>query len=212
MPDTFLNPLDIAEQNSSPSSPPSGYQRIYPKTDGKIYSKTSAGVETDLTATGGGGAPFTMYKLTSAFPTVVQTNTTRVNVTGWSFAVTAGKMYKIEINCSFQTAATTTGGSMGVVLTSGAGTITGNMQADIVQTTVATDLRQTIRSISSSGTLAGSFMTSSGVGVINSDHNWYANLMFNCTSSGTFQVQWGTEVANSLAQIQPNAVMLVTEI
>lgn len=45
---TFLDDIDIAEQSSSPGSPASGYQRIYPKSDGFLYIKNSSGVETKL--------------------------------------------------------------------------------------------------------------------------------------------------------------------
>jgi hypothetical protein len=152
----------------------------------------------------------TIYRLTADFPTVAQTNTTRVDVTGWSFNVTAGKSYRIEINASFSTIATKTGGSMGVVLPSGAGNINGFMKAHVSQATVASPLEATIRGISSSNTLAGSFMTSTGVSVINSPYNWYALIDFQCTVSGVFQVQWGTEVANSLAWLRQNSAMYVT--
>jgi len=49
MADKLLNPLDIVELSASPGSPGSGFQRIYAKTDGKFYVKTSGGVETELT-------------------------------------------------------------------------------------------------------------------------------------------------------------------
>lgn len=43
----FGNYIDLAEI-SSPSTPPSGYGRIYPKTDGYIYFKNDSGIEYDL--------------------------------------------------------------------------------------------------------------------------------------------------------------------
>lgn len=144
--------------------------------------------------------------LTNAFSS---TSITRAAVTGWSFSVDAGKSYRITILASFQSAATTTGGSMGFVLTSGTGTIHGNMQADIAQTTVATGLKTSIRAINSSNTTAGSFMTSSGVGVINSPHNWAASAVFNCTTGGTFVVQWATEVAASASQLNIGSALIV---
>lgn len=49
MADKLQNPLDIVELSASPGSPGSGYQRIYAKTDGKFYVKTSGGVEVELT-------------------------------------------------------------------------------------------------------------------------------------------------------------------
>lgn len=49
MADKLQNPLDIVELSASPGSPGSGYQRIYAKTDGEFYMKTSGGVEKKLT-------------------------------------------------------------------------------------------------------------------------------------------------------------------
>lgn len=50
MADKLQNPLDIVELSASPGSPGAGYQRIYAKTDGKMYVKTSGGVEDLLNA------------------------------------------------------------------------------------------------------------------------------------------------------------------
>ena len=54
MADKILNPLDLPELSSSPSSPASGFHRFYAKTDGKPYSKSSGGTEYDLSSSGGG--------------------------------------------------------------------------------------------------------------------------------------------------------------
>jgi hypothetical protein len=156
---------------------------------------------------GGGGSAPLFIPLSANF---ASTSTTRAAVTGWTFACGAGKTYRIEIIADYQSVATTTGGSMGFVLTSGSGTIRGFMEADISQSTVATMLRAPIRAISNSNTLAGSFMTSSGVSVINSPHSWYALVTLTCTVTGVFVVQWGTEVAASSAQLNANSSMIVT--
>lgn len=52
MADKQLTPIDLPELSSAPASPGSGFHRFYAKTDGKAYSKSSAGVEYDLTASG----------------------------------------------------------------------------------------------------------------------------------------------------------------
>jgi hypothetical protein len=49
MADTFTNAIDIAELASSPANPPSGFRRLYSKSDGLLYQKTSAGVESEVT-------------------------------------------------------------------------------------------------------------------------------------------------------------------
>jgi len=137
------------------------------------------------------------------------TSTTRANVTGMNIAVTAGKKYKITLIGDYQTAATTTGGSIGFILTSGSGNIKGFVTMAISQSVVATDLTTTIRAINATNTTAGSFTTSSGVSVINSPHYFYSNLIFDCVTSGVFSLQWGTEVASSSAQINSGSVMIV---
>lgn len=137
------------------------------------------------------------------------TSTTRANVTGMNFAVTAGKKYKITLIGDYQTTATTTGGSIGFVLTSGTGNIKGFVTMAISQSVVATDLTTTIRAINATNTTAGSFTTSSGVSVINSPHYFYADLIFDCATSGVFSLQWGTEVASSSAQMNSGSTMII---
>ena len=44
--------VELAEQASSPSTPASGFGRIYPKSDNKLYYKDDAGVETQLGGSG----------------------------------------------------------------------------------------------------------------------------------------------------------------
>ncbi len=136
---------------------------------------------------------------------------TRSTVTGWSFAVTAGKTYRIEIIGTYQTAALTTGGSIGFILSSGTGTINGVMNGEIVQTTGATGVRTTIRAIDAVNTTAGSFMTTPSVGVINSPHYIGGTLTFTCATTGVFAVQFASEVAASAAQLNIGSTLLVTE-
>ena len=135
----------------------------------------------------------------------------RANITDWSFPVTAGKSYRVEITSTYQSAATTTGGSLGFVLPTGAGSIFGFVEGDIANTTVAKTLRTPIRAINANNTAAGSFITTTAVGVINSPHSIHSVLTFNCTTSGTFQVQWASEVAGSASQLNAGSTMYVTE-
>ena len=141
---------------------------------------------------------------------VSSTVITRANITDWSFSVTAGKSYRIEVIATYQSAALTTGGSLGFVLPTGAGTVFGFVEGDIANTTVATTLRTPIRAINSNNTTAGSFITTTGVGVISSPHSIHSVLVFNCTTSGTFQVQWASEVAGSASQLNAGSTLYVT--
>ena len=110
----------------------------------------------------------TIPKVLSA--NVVSNSSTRTDVATWVTGITAGKTYKIEIIGAFQTAATTTGMSIGFYLPTGAGTIFGTSSAAINQTTSANDLATTIYAINNSGLTTGSFMTSTGVNPINASH------------------------------------------
>lgn len=142
---------------------------------------------------------------------VSSTAVVRANITDWSFPVTAGKSYRVEVVSTYQSAATTTGGSLGFVLSTGAGSIFGFMEGDTVNKTAATTLRQPIYAVNATNTTAGSFITTTGVGVINSPHSLYGVVTFNCTASGTFQAQWASEVSDSAAQLNTGSVMYVTE-
>lgn len=141
------------------------------------------------------------------------TSTTRTLITGWQFDVTAGKNYRVEIIGTYQTAALTTGGSLGFVLTSGSGsgTIHGNMEGKVTSTNTSAAMHQSIYAVNNSAATAGSFLTTTGVGTINQPHYIGGSFIFNCTGSGTVQAQWGSEVAASAAQLNAGSVMFLTE-
>lgn len=152
-----------------------------------------------------GASTTTFLNLASNFSSTI---VTEAAVTGWTFAVTSGKQYRIEIIASYQTAATTTGGELGFFLTaSGAGTIRGFAEADIVSTAAATGLKQPITAIGAADA-AGSNLISTGVTAINSPHSFYAVVKFICTVSGTFNVGWATEVNASAAQLNSGSSLI----
>jgi hypothetical protein len=149
--------------------------------------------------------------LSANFPATAQTNTTRVNVPSWTIPVIANKSYKIEVIATFNTGALTTGASMGLITSGGAaGNIHGFMEADISDGTTATALRTPIHTINTVNTTVGSFMTSTAVGNIAIPHSFILSAVFNCTTSGTINVQWGTEVANSFARLRQGSSLIVT--
>ena len=154
-------------------------------------------------------SPSTVSRLLSN--NVSSTVVARANINDWSFAVTAGKSYRIEVVAAYQSVALTTGGSLGFVLPTGAGNIFGFVEGDIANTTVATTLRTPIRAINANNTTAGSFITTTAVGVIKLPHSIHSVLTFNCTTSGTFQLQWASEVAGSAAQLNAGSALYVTE-
>jgi hypothetical protein len=67
------------KQQATPSTPASGYNRVYAKPDGKVYNLTSAGVEAELGAGGGGGAKNYIQNPNAA--TDATTGVTYTNVT-----------------------------------------------------------------------------------------------------------------------------------
>lgn len=152
-----------------------------------------------------------MFMLKPPIGGIANNTVTRINVTNWSIPVTAGKTYRIEIVGDIVTALTSTGGSMGFIMSSGTASIIGAIEGDIVQTAVATGLKQPIRAISSDPNLAGSFFTTTGVGVANSNHSFIAILALNCITSGVFQVQWGSEIAGSNATLTNTSALFYTE-
>jgi hypothetical protein len=186
---------------TAPSNPATGYGKTYPKSNGKLGYLDSTGGEFDV-----------YLGKTLALPGAFVNSTVTRNIVSnggvtWSFAVVSGRRYKIEILAGFQTVAPGTGGTMSVNLSGGGvGTVIGFMNADISQATVATTLRAPIRAIGTEG-LAGSLMTSSGVGLANSPHIWNSSLIFSCVTSGTFEVRWASEVAASATQLNAGSVL-----
>lgn len=139
---------------------------------------------------------------------------TRANVSGLSFSTLAGKRYKIEIIGDYQTAPlATTGGSLGFVMSSGTATIKGLASMEVsIATPNALGLSKSITAINTTNTTAGSFITSTGVNLASQPHNLYANLVLTCLTTGVFQVQWGSEVAGSVATLNKGTTMIVTQL
>lgn len=119
MTDKFLVPIDL-QQSDTVTSPAAGFTRLQAKTDGKLYSVTPAGVQTDLSG------PVTM---SAAFLTATQstTATTPTTLTGHTFQIPPGKSALIQGNMAYTAAATTTGGVYGFRVAQGAGA-NGNAQ------------------------------------------------------------------------------------
>lgn len=155
----------------------------------------------------------TVYTNASA---ATSSSTTRADVTGLSFTVTSGKNYRVRIIGSYQTTVTTTGGALGFLLTAGtAGTISGFLEGEVSVPTalttvgVATGLRSSLRAVSTTA-VVGSFLITTGVNPINTSHYIGGEFVFKCTASGTFKVQWGSEVG-ATAQLDAGCNMFVTE-
>lgn len=131
-------------------------------------------------------------------------STTPAAITGWSFAVTSGVTYHIQVIGSYQTAATTTGGIIGISLTTATGTVRGSARGSIVSTAANSELMIPI--VATSG--AGSTLTTTGVTAINSPHFIGLDIIFTCTGTGAFNIVWGSEVNASAAQINQNSALI----
>jgi len=84
MADTISSAIKIPELSSAPSNPPSGYQAIYAKTDNKLYMRTSAGTEIELSNVAGSGIGTlnTLTATTQTFATGTSGADFNINSTG----------------------------------------------------------------------------------------------------------------------------------
>lgn len=147
-----------------------------------------------------GGSGPTFLNLANAFSS---TSTTPAAVTGWSFAVTSGVTYRIEVIGDYQTAATTTGGIIGISLTGATGSVRGFAKGSVSASAAATEISIPIRATSG----AGSTLTTSGVSAINTPHFVHLLITFTCTGNGTFNIVWGSEINASASQLNQNSTL-----
>jgi len=138
---------------------------------------------------------------------VSSTSTTVTGVTDWAIPVTIGKVYRVVINATYQSGATTTGGKLGFYMTSGSGTITGEIKGHITQSAASSPLSITVRTCTTAGA-AGSILTTTAVNPINSPHYIGADIMFTCTETGVLQIGWGSEVNASAAQLNTGSILI----
>ena len=61
-------------------------------------------------------------------------------------------------------------------------------------------------------TITRSFATSTGVGTINVVEAIMGGVIFECTTGGTLNLQWGSEVVSSNTTLLKNNIMEVIEI
>ena len=137
------------------------------------------------------------------------TSVTAALVTGWSFAVQAGKSYRIRVLGTYQAAATTTGGTIAIgTPDTAAGTVGGVAKGAISSSAVATAMEATIYAL----TGTGSSLTTTGVSAINTPHAVEMYLNFVCTVAGTLEIRWASEVAASAAQLNAGSSLFVESV
>jgi hypothetical protein len=136
------------------------------------------------------------------------TNTIKSNVTGLSFPVTVGNRYLIKLIGTMTAPATNRGGRIGVVLTSGTGSVQGYFK---MQNSATVEAIGTIYAISSSEALVGSFLNSNAVPVANTDAFIFGEMRFTATSSGVFQIVWGASNAGVAAILEGGSLLTYKE-
>lgn len=92
--------LTYSQHTSHPTAPTSGNHHLYFYSDGKLYRMDSTGTPVEVGAAGG-GSNTTIVTLGSD---VATTSTSFGDVTGLSFAVTSGTMYRFDIFVAYTTA------------------------------------------------------------------------------------------------------------
>lgn len=151
----------------------------------------------------------TFYTLTSELSV---NSTTLTDVNDWSFSVTSGYQYRIQIIAAYMTATATTGGEIAIYcLNSASGTIRGYWEGGVSNATVATELKAPVYAIGASNA-AGSKIITSAVSSTTGDHYIGGDMVFTCTASGTVRIQWASEVAASAAMLRKNSALIVTRL
>lgn len=115
----------------------------------------------------------------------------RANVVPWVFPVLAGKQYRFGIVASYQSEGVAVGGSMGIVMPTGAAVVQGFL---IAQGATAIE-SASINAVSSDPDLSESSFTTTGVPIVDQSHFWFGIIKLTCLTSGTLQFQWGAMTA-----------------
>ena len=124
----------------------------------------------------------------------------------------AGKKYRIEMFASMQSAATTTGCSIGFYLSAGTATING-IARGLVQnggTTQAVDYF--INVLTTTAGAANSFFTTPSVSSINTPHAIGGAFYVECVSTGDLKVQFGSEVGGASTTLLSGSAIIVDQL
>ena len=192
MADKSLTPIDLPELSSAPASPDSGFHRFYAKTDGKAYSKSSAGTEYDLTTgvslttTGTSGAA-TLVGTTLNIPVYQSALTNPVTGTGTANQVT----YFSGTSAVTGSADLTWNNTTKVLAFSNGGTLTNEIRVSSVNTNTIVG-----RSAGSSASLTGNqnafFGTAAGQNnTSGSGNNFFGITAGRDNTTGSFNAFFG---------------------
>jgi len=103
---TFTDPVTLQEQGSTPTTPASGDKKLYPKTDGKLYTLDDAGIETEVGSGGGGGGINYIDNSDAETDTTGWTDTTNVTISRETTGqlVRGAGVFNVDITASATTA------------------------------------------------------------------------------------------------------------
>ena len=135
-------------------------------------------------------------------------STTRADVTELTVPLLAGKKYRIELFGMMQSAAVTTGCSVGFYLSTGTATINGIIRGLVSTTASANAIDAFISVVTTTAGATGSFFTTSGVGAINSPHALGGSFYIESASDCDFKMQFGAEVAASTTLLAGSALIV----
>jgi hypothetical protein len=122
-----------------------------------------------------------------------------------SFTATAGKKYKINVIGAYQTAATTTGLRLKLNGTA-LGSIVGVLEGSISNLSTNTELSATVSNLTSVDQLI-----TTGVATINTPTDFGGNITLRCTTSGTVNLQFASEINASACTVNAGSGMYYTE-
>ena len=181
---------------------------------GPLQLNSSAGTAGQALISGGAGVLPTWgtigsSQVLSLTSTQQSTATTLANVTQLVGTLAASSTYLVDCFVIFQSAATTTGLTLGFTSPTGCRPMV-EIVVPIVSTAAASALRTTFPNAASttSGNVLGS-----GVTAINSNHTArISGIIVNGTTAGNFQIQFATEVNASAVTLQIGSTMQLTKI
>lgn len=82
---TFTDPITLEEQVSTPSTPATGDKKLYPKSDGKLYTLDDGGVEVEI---GAGSGTLTIASKAAAYTTLTTDDVILCDASGGAFTIT----------------------------------------------------------------------------------------------------------------------------
>ena len=139
---------------------------------------------------------------------ITTSSTTRADVAEWVIPMEAGKKYRVEMFAAMQSAATTTGCSIGFYLSAGTATINGIARGLIQNGGSTQAVDYFINVLTTTAGATNSFFTTPSVSSINTPHAIGGAYYVECLTTGDFKVQFGSEVAASTTLLSGSAIIV----